>query len=200
MKIIFAHSQKGGVSKTAVAFMTGVELTLAGHETLLIDLDPQKSLTTLCELRDDDKKLSVMTSTFAALPDLLKKAKEAELDYVIVDFPPHAGAQFEQVKSLADLVIVPCKNGSTDILSITQTIHIYDPSKTKLLISDVPSKEISAFRELLNTTYDVEVFETALPSSDAIKNALKDAESPSERIMRWHASRILKKLIEEIKQ
>jgi chromosome partitioning protein len=45
MKIIASVNQKGGVGKTSLTLNLGFELARTGHKTLLVDLDPQASLS-----------------------------------------------------------------------------------------------------------------------------------------------------------
>ena len=45
MKIIAAVNQKGGVGKTSLTLNLGFELSKAGYKILIIDLDPQASLS-----------------------------------------------------------------------------------------------------------------------------------------------------------
>lgn len=55
--IISISNQKGGVNKTTLVFNLGYLLAEAGKRTLLIDLDPQGSLTTIFNLGEVDKDI-----------------------------------------------------------------------------------------------------------------------------------------------
>jgi chromosome partitioning protein len=59
--IITLLNQKGGVGKTTSTFAIGAALTEIGRRVLMIDLDPQGSLTTACGINPDDLELTIHT-------------------------------------------------------------------------------------------------------------------------------------------
>lgn len=54
MKVLAFVNQKGGVAKTTSALNTGAALAIAGKKVLLVDLDPQGSLSKCAGFRDID--------------------------------------------------------------------------------------------------------------------------------------------------
>ena len=64
-RVITVFNQAGGVGKTTVAQNLGYSLATRRHKTLLIDMDPQASLTAFMGVNTRTLKLSVYNSLIA---------------------------------------------------------------------------------------------------------------------------------------
>ena len=64
-RVIAVFNQAGGVGKTTVAQNLGYNLARRGHKILLIDMDPQASLTAFMGVNTRILKLSVYNSLIA---------------------------------------------------------------------------------------------------------------------------------------
>lgn len=53
-RVISVSNQKGGVAKSSCAFNLGIGLARQGKKVLIVDLDPQGSLTASMEYQEPD--------------------------------------------------------------------------------------------------------------------------------------------------
>lgn len=81
-KTIAIVNQKGGVGKTTSTVNLGVGLAQAGNRVLLVDDDPQHSLTISLGIRnaDDDLDTTLATAMQDYLPDLLNNKQDSFLE------------------------------------------------------------------------------------------------------------------------
>ena len=76
-KVIAIANQKGGVSKTTTTVNLGIGLARAGNRVLLIDSDPQASLTASMGSREPDR----LDKTLATVITSIMEGQEIEAEY-----------------------------------------------------------------------------------------------------------------------
>lgn len=83
-KIITVSSQKGGVAKTATTVSLGAALAEAGHSVLLIDLDPQASLTVSFGVKPESLRRTITDAILGSrsLVGLSQESPVFALDFV----------------------------------------------------------------------------------------------------------------------
>jgi chromosome partitioning protein len=99
-RVVAIANQKGGVAKTTSAHSLGVAMAERSRRILLVDLDPQASLTWACGVDPDALEISIHDV-------LLKRAKVADtivaLPQVQAIDPDHAGGALHLLPSTIDL-------------------------------------------------------------------------------------------------
>ena len=110
--ILSLVNQKGGVGKTATALSVGASLALKGRKVLLIDTDPQGSLTTSAgvELGDNEPTVYEVLQGTASINDAIKHAggydvipADINLSGADITLASVAGRAFLLKDALADL-------------------------------------------------------------------------------------------------
>ena len=87
-KVVALANQKGGVSKTTTTVNLGIGLARAGNRVLLIDSDPQASLTASMGERQPDR----LDKTLATVITSIMEGQETEAEYGILTH--EEGVQF----------------------------------------------------------------------------------------------------------
>ena len=135
MKTLAILSRKGGTGKTTLAVHLSVAATLAGHTTVLIDLDPQASACKWSDIRQTDAP-AVISAHEARLPEVLHKAEQNGVDLVILDTPPKSDSL--DTAEVSDFALIPCRPAIFDLQAIGSTMKI-------VKMADVPSSVVLNF-------------------------------------------------------
>lgn len=115
--IIAVVGQKGGVGKTTIAVSVAGELARLGHNTLLIDADPQESSYAWWEVAPDKANWPDVTKHIepnfhddAALPLLA-----TQYDHIVIDGPPRHGEISRSILMACDLALIPMRPSPLDL-------------------------------------------------------------------------------------
>jgi chromosome partitioning protein len=118
MNVLVFASRKGGSGKSTLT------AHLAAHvhkrSALLIDADPQGSLTLWHKLRDRDE--IPLKAAQRGLGDIVKAAKRDGVEWVFVDTAPNMATSVTDAIRAATLVVIPCRPGVFDLEAVKETV------------------------------------------------------------------------------
>lgn len=124
MKTIVLASQKGGAGKTTLAAHLAVVAEQEGAgPTVLIDTDPQGSLSAWWNAREADAP-ALASASLADLPAKLQALASAGFKLAVIDTPPAITAAIRDVVRLADLVLIPTRPSPHDLRAVGSTVDI----------------------------------------------------------------------------
>jgi len=140
MNVLVFASRKGGSGKSTLAALLAAHVHQAGRPCLLIDDDPQGSLTLWNELRDDAAIAAKAVKRH--MSDVLKKARKRGVDWVFIDTPPNTSACVVEAIEAATLAIVPCRPGLFDIDAVQETTALARAVRTPyaVVLNGAPPK------------------------------------------------------------
>jgi chromosome partitioning protein len=140
MNVIVFASRKGGSGKSTLAAHLASFAHKPGRRCLLIDADPQGSLTLWQKLRGTgEPPLKVANRSVG---ELLAAAKRDGVEWVFIDTPPTMSAVVEDAIRHATLVIIPARPGVFDINAIQETISVCRAARRPYaaIINGAPAK------------------------------------------------------------
>ena len=154
---------KGGAGKSTIVKAIEKRFKERGSSVQIVDLDPQKTLTTIARIAGDD---------------LPVEPRQATADIIIYDTPPYHDERMRSLISDLDHIIIPTKAGYPDLASAT---GIYKDLKARnafkkaiILINEVRKPVDSThkeIRDLLKKNYPrVKLANTELSNLKGFKN------------------------------
>ncbi len=182
MKTLAILAQKGGSGKTTLAVHMAVCATRQNLRTALIDLDPQGSAHDWNESREDGEKLDAVKASSGQLATLLKHAKAAGADLVIIDTAPHSDSAAAIVAQLADFVLMPCRPARFDLKAIGSTAQVANLAKTPaaVVLNAAPRGKLAEEARAALEQQGITVIEPVLQQRAAYSHAVIDGRSVHE--------------------
>ena len=133
MRVLALASQKGGSGKTTLSGHLSVQAQRAGAgPVVLIDIDPQGSLTDWWNEREADYPAFAQT-TVARLAHDLNTLREQGFKLAVIDTPPAITMAIQSVISVAELVVVPTRPSPHDLRAVGATVDLCERSGKPLV-------------------------------------------------------------------
>ena len=121
MNVLAFASRKGGAGKSTLAAHLAAHVHNPTRPCLLIDDDPQGSLTLWNELRPElALPLKIVKRGVA---HTVKKSKRDGVEWVFIDTPSNSSVSVVEAIEAATLVVIPCRPGLFDIDAVQETIE-----------------------------------------------------------------------------
>lgn len=117
-------AQKGGVGKSTLACAMASAAVARGHTACVLDMDPQKSLANWGLVREQggrDQPLIYPVEP-RKLAASFKVARAHQVEFLVIDTPPHTQTSVFSAGMRADLVVVPTRAAFFDGVAIARTI------------------------------------------------------------------------------
>jgi chromosome partitioning protein len=120
MNVITVASRKGGAGKTTLCAHLAALVHAKGHRCLVIDADPQGSLTLCNKLREHDR-LPLATAE-RGIDRALAMAMVGGTEFVFIDTAPTMWVVVQEAIRAATLVLIPARPGFLDLDSVRGTV------------------------------------------------------------------------------
>jgi chromosome partitioning protein len=121
MNVVVLASRKGGSGKSTLTAHLGAHAHRSSGSCLLIDADPQGSLTLWQALRRTDEP--PLKKGVSGIADLVKQAEQSGIAWVFIDTPPNMSAVVTEAIRCATIVVIPARPGVFDIDAVKETIE-----------------------------------------------------------------------------
>jgi chromosome partitioning protein len=120
MNVIVFASRKGGTGKSTLAAHLAAHIHKPTRPCLLIDADPQGSLTLWHRLRESGEP--PLKNGLRGISGILQAAARENVEWVFIDTPPVMNAAVADIIRAATLVVIPARPSVFDLNAIKETI------------------------------------------------------------------------------
>jgi chromosome partitioning protein len=121
MNVVVFASRKGGSGKSTLTAHLGAYANKPSRSCILIDADPQGSLTLWHKLRGADA-MPLRAGT-RGISDIVKAAKKEGYDWAFIDTPPNISSAAVEAIRAATLVVIPARPTLFDLSAVAETIE-----------------------------------------------------------------------------
>lgn len=125
MRVVICTSQKGGSGKTTLVRSLGVAAEARHAPVVLLDTDPQGSLTAWFNRREAETPALAQLGG-RSVNDALAELKDGGTRLVVVDTPPSVHPFVAELARVADLVLLPVRPSPDDLGAIGPTLDLVE--------------------------------------------------------------------------
>jgi chromosome partitioning protein len=122
MNVIVFASRKGGSGKSTLAAHLATLAHKSSKPCLLVDTDPQGSLSLWHTLRGTGEP--EIKTAVSSVRGIIESAKKNGFEWVLIDTPPNMSAVVEDAIRHATMVVIPARPGIFDIDAVKETIAL----------------------------------------------------------------------------
>ena len=121
MICIAVVNTKGGVGKTTLSCVLAVRAARDSPRVAMVDLDPQRSLAGWWGRRGSPENPSVLYGVETAR-DAMEALEQTRWDWVFLDGPPAFLTVYQEMISIADLVVIPVIPSAHDLFATQDAV------------------------------------------------------------------------------
>jgi chromosome partitioning protein len=119
MNVITLASRKGGVGKSTLTAHLAAFAHLMGRRCMIVDADPQGSLTLWHSMRADD---GLVRSAARGINHLVAGALINGYEWVFIDTAPTTWLVVQEAIRAATMVVIPVRPGFFDLAAVRETV------------------------------------------------------------------------------
>jgi chromosome partitioning protein len=122
MNVITLASRKGGAGKSTLTAHLAAHAQGLGHRALIIDADPQGSLSLWHSVRKGGEPR--LANAAQGIARVLAFAQVESIEWVFIDTPPSMRVVVTEAIRAATLVVIPARPGFFDLAAVRETVNL----------------------------------------------------------------------------